>query len=77
MDGGQYCLTFPSGCAAISDVLHLLKGGDHILCCLELYGGARTLFRHHAERHGIEVDFVDMIDASSIPNAIKPNTKVS
>lgn len=77
LDNAEFCLTFPSGCAAEMDVLHLLKTGDHIIVCLESYGGTRTLFLHHAGLQGIDIEFVDTTNTLSVEKSIKSNTKVN
>lgn len=76
LDNGEFCLTFPSGCAATTDVMQLLKAGDHVIVSLGAYGGTRTLFLHYISMHDIEIDFIDTTDSLSVKNAIKSNTKV-
>lgn len=77
LDNGKYGLVFPSGCGAMSAVLHLLKSGEHMLCSQETYGGTRTLFNHYTKSTGIEIDYVDSTDINLIKAAIKPNTRVN
>lgn len=76
LDNGKHGLVFPSGCGAMSAVLHLLKSGEHMLCSQETYGGTRTLFNHFAKSSGIEIDYIDSTDINLIKTAIKPNTRV-
>lgn len=76
LDNAKYGLVYPSGCAAITALLHLLKHGDHILSCTEQYGGTRSLFLDYVEIQGIEIDFIDPTDLKQVENSIKPNTKV-
>lgn len=76
LDNADYCLTFSSGCGALSAVLHTLKPGDHIICAKETYGGTRVLFLLHTESQNMEIDFVDVTCVKSIEKAIKSNTKV-
>lgn len=76
LDNGKHGLIFPSGCGAVTAVLHMLKSGDHIVSGAETYGGTRTLFLDESKKHGIEVDFVDTTDMKLVQNAIKRNTKV-
>lgn len=77
LDDAKYCLALPSGCAATTTVLNLLKTGQHIIASLELYGGTRTLFLQHCNQFDIEIDFVDTTDTLSVKKAIKSNTKVN
>lgn len=76
LDNGKYGLVFPSGVAAVTAILHLLKVGDHIVSCDEQYGGTHLLLTEFVEMHGIELDFVDSTDIKQIERALKPNTKV-
>lgn len=41
LDGGKFCFAFPTGWSAIK-ALHYIKPGEHVIACLESYGG--TLF---------------------------------
>lgn len=76
LDNGKHGLVFPSGCAAASAVLLMLKAGDHIVSSCETYGGTRTQFLHYTKIQGIEIDFVDSTDMKLIESAIKSNTRV-
>lgn len=76
LDNGKYGLVYPSGVAAVTALLHVLKAGDHILSCNEQYGGTRLLFLDYVKIQGIELDFVDATDVKQVEGAIKPNTKV-
>lgn len=66
LDNADYCLTFSSGCGALSAVLHTLKPGDHIICAKETYGGTRVLLLLHTESQNMEIDFVDVTCVKSI-----------
>jgi cystathionine gamma-lyase len=58
---GNYAITFASGCGATATILHILKTGDHIVVCDDVYGGTQRYMRRFAtEKFGIEADFVDM-----------------
>lgn len=77
LDNAKHGVVFPSGCAAVTALLHLLKSGDHIVSCVEQYGGTRLIFLDYVEIQGIEIDFVDSTDLKQVEAAIKPNTKVT
>ena len=48
LEGGQYGLAFASGMAAMTAILSLLKAGDHIISCDDVYGGSyRLLYQRH------------------------------
>lgn len=76
LDNAKHCLAYPAGCAAVTALLHLMKQGDHIISCIEQYGGTRSLLLDYTENQGIQLDFVNSTVLEEIENAIKPNTKV-
>lgn len=54
-----------------------MKTGDHVLSCDDVYGGTSRYLRKFAnEKHGIEVDFVDLSNLETVKKNIKPNTKL-
>lgn len=77
LDNGRYCLTLPSGCAALALVLERFKAGDHIICASETYGGTRVTLLDYVGLHDIAIDFVDVTDLNSVRKALRPATKVS
>lgn len=77
LDNAKHGLVYPSGCAAVTALLHVLKSGDHIVSSVAQYGGTRLLFLDYTKIQGIEIDFVDSTDLKQVEQAIKPNTKVT
>jgi O-succinylhomoserine sulfhydrylase len=76
MEGGERCLAFSSGMAAIMAVgMGLLKAGDHVVCSRGVFGNTVLLFQNYFAKFGVETDFVNLIDASAWEEAIKPNTR--
>jgi len=76
LEGGTGALLASSGMAAIFLTIHTLAGtGDHIVVSRSLYGGTETMFRYTLPKIGIEVTFLDDIDAAKVKAAIRPNTK--
>ena len=55
--------------------MHLLKNGDHVIACDDLYGGSFRLFDKVIRKNGIRFSFVDMTDLKYIEKAIEKNTK--
>jgi cystathionine gamma-lyase/cystathionine beta-lyase len=43
LEGGNQGFAFSSGMAAVTTIIHLLKAGDHIISCDDLYGGSHRL----------------------------------
>ncbi|MFQ5910137.1 MAG: trans-sulfuration enzyme family protein [Thermoplasmata archaeon] len=76
LEGGEGCLGFSSGMAAITaTLLSVLEKGDHLVSIPDPYGGTRVLLSEELPRHGIEVDFLDCEDFSALEDAFKPDTK--
>jgi cystathionine gamma-lyase len=76
LEGGQFGFAFASGCAATTTILHLLKGGDHVVAMDDMYGGTFRLFDKILRHDGFEFSFVDLTDVANFEKAIKPNTKM-
>lgn len=76
LEGGAAALAVSSGQAAVLySILNLARAGDHIVSSSSLYGGTYNAFAHTLKRFGIEATLVDFDDASTVAQAIRPNTK--
>jgi cystathionine gamma-lyase len=76
LEGGAFGFAFASGCAATTTILHMLKAGDHVIACDDMYGGTFRLFDKVIKHNGIEFSFVDLTKNENFSKAIKPNTKL-
>lgn len=76
LEGGKHGFAFSSGCAATTTVLHLLKGGDHVIAMDDMYGGTFRLFDKILKHDGMEFSFVDLTKVENFEKAVKPNTKL-
>ena len=76
LEGGHHGLAFSSGMSAASAITQLLDGGDHIICCDDVYGGTFRLFENVLKRYQLECDFIDMTDVQSLEANIKKNTRL-
>ena len=76
LEGGAYGLAFASGMDAITTLMLLLKSGDHVVACDDVYGGTYRLFRRVLDAYGLEFSFVDMTDRAATEGAMRPNTKM-
>ena len=76
LEEGRFGLAFASGMAAEATILQLLKSGDHIVCCQDLYGGTYRLMSRVFQRFNIETRFVDATDIGAIAQAIRPATRL-
>ena len=66
LEGGKFGLAFSSGLAAEDAILHLLKPGDHVLCCDDVYGGTYRLFEQVRRHYGLEFSYFDTSDIKTI-----------
>src|SRR3712207_7665099 len=52
-------------CAASTTALHLLKSGDHVIACDDMYGGSFRLMDKVIRHNGIEFSFVDITNVET------------
>ncbi len=76
LEEGRYGLCFASGLAAETVVLSLLKSGEHVVSCQDLYGGSYRLFTKIFNRFNIDFTFADTSNSDEIKSTIKGNTKM-
>ncbi len=75
LEGGLKALAVTSGMTAISAVLKLLKSGDHLVICDDLYGGTYRLISDIYNNYGITATYVDPTDLAEVEAAITPATR--
>jgi cystathionine beta-lyase len=77
LEGGQCGLAFASGMAAIATILELLKPGDHVIVCDDVYGGTYRLFEKVRQRSaGLKASFVDLSSLDKVKAALRPETRM-
>ena len=76
IEGGRFAVSFSSGMASSDSCMKLLKQGDHVISCDDVYGGTSRLFNKLMTNYGIEFTYVDSQDASKVEEAIRPETKM-
>lgn len=76
LESGKFGFAFTSGCAASTTALHLLKAGDHVVACDDMYGGSFRLMDKVIRHNGIEFSFVDLTNVGNFSAAIRPNTRM-
>lgn len=76
LESAQFGFAFASGCAAATTVMHLLKGGDHVVAMDDMYGGTFRLFDKVLKNDGFEFSYEDLTNPENFVKAIKPNTKM-
>src|SRR5438445_3418715 len=66
----------PSGLAAISTtLLAVLKTGDHLLVCDNVYRPSRNFSNGVLARYGVETTYFDPLIGAGIEKSFKPNTR--
>ncbi len=76
LENGTDAICFASGLAAMDAVIKLLKSGDEIISCNDLYGGSYRQIVRVYEKFGLKSKFVDMSDMKSLEKEITPATKL-
>ena len=76
LEQGRFGLAYASGLAAETTVLQLLKPGDHVVCCQDLYGGTYRLMTRVFQRFNIGTTFVDATRVEKIREAMTPETRL-
>lgn len=77
LEGAPSGVATSSGMSAILiGLLAVLKPGDHLVACEDLYGGTYQLITEDLHELGIESTLVDFTDLEAVENAVRPNTKL-
>ncbi|WP_081112144.1 cystathionine gamma-synthase [Bdellovibrio sp. HCB117] len=76
LESGKYGFAFASGCAATTTILHILKGGDHVIAMDDMYGGTFRLFDKVLKHDGIDFSYTDLTKVENFEKAIKATTKM-
>ncbi len=76
LENGQFGLCFASGMAAVDAVLKLLRPGDEIIACNDLYGGTYRIMTRVFNDFGITTHYVDMSEPKHILPYINEKTKL-
>ena len=76
LEGARAGFAFTSGMSALAAVTRLLKAGDEILLCDDIYGGMYRLVDRVTRRQGIGINFVDSTDIDNVLNALTRRTRL-
>jgi cystathionine gamma-lyase len=76
LENGTDAICFASGLAAMDSVIKLLKSGDEILSCNDLYGGSYRQMVRVFGKFGIESRFVDMTDIVAFEKSLSEKTRL-
>jgi len=73
----KYGLAFASGSAATVSITNLLKSGDHVVVCDDVYGGTNRYFSRVAQpQMKINFSFVDLTVPNALQQALTQETKM-
>lgn len=77
LESAKFGYAFASGMAATATVLELLKPGDHVIVCDDVYGGTFRLFDKVRNRSaGLKASFIDFTNLADVERAIRPETRM-
>ena len=76
LENGFGASCFGSGLAAMDAVVKLLKAGDEVICCDDLYGGSFRQLDKVYGPFGIKTTAISMQDPSNLEDSIGPETKL-
>lgn len=76
LEGGASTALFSSGCAAMHAALQLLRPGDELVACADIYGGTYRLIEQLVAPMGVKVAWVDMSDTDQAEAAMSEATKM-
>lgn len=79
LEEGKFGFAYSSGLAAETNVLFLLKTGDHVIVGDDVYGGTRRLFTQVFKPFGLNFTFVDLSGEKGsiqLKKSLKKNTKM-
>lgn len=75
LEGGAGAVAVSTGMAAIANVMHLFKSGDHVIVTHDCYGGTDRIMRTYQEQFDIQISYVNMQDPANLTKALRPETK--
>jgi cystathionine beta-lyase/cystathionine gamma-synthase len=76
LEGAEAAVCLSSGMGATGcAMLALLRPGDHLVSSAWIYGGTQRLFTEELPKMGIEVTFVDPLEARGWRQSVRPNTR--
>ena len=77
MEGGEKCVAFASGMAAITATfMALLSPGDHIVSSRSVFGTTNVVYDRYLKKFGIDTTLVDIGDMAQWRDALRPQTRI-
>jgi cystathionine gamma-lyase len=75
LEGGRHGFAFSSGMGCVDSLMKLFRGGDHVVCGENVYGGTFRLFDKILQHFGLQFTFVDTRDPELIDRAVTKQTR--
>lgn len=76
LEGAEAGVASASGMGATTAVLlGLFEPGDHLVAARDLYGSTSAFLRDEARRLGVDTEFVDATNATTLLRALRPGTR--
>lgn len=76
LEGGVGALMCSSGQAAnFISIMNIAGAGDHVIACIDIYGGTTNLLAVTLKKMGVDVTLMRFDDPAEVERAIRPNTK--
>jgi len=75
LEGAHHGFAFSSGMGCVDSLMKLFRGGDHVVCGENVYGGTFRLFDKILRNFGMEFTFVDTRDPERIEAAVTKKTR--
>jgi cystathionine gamma-lyase len=75
LEGGTHGFVFATGMAAEATILEPYGPGDHLIVHDDLYGGTYRLLVNVTQKHGVDVEFVNLRELDLLRKVIRPETK--
>jgi cystathionine gamma-lyase len=76
LEEGRFGLAFSSGMAATTNILLLLRKGDHVIAGDDVYGGVYRLFEQVLREYGLQFTYVDPRNPENVQKAVRKNTRM-
>ena len=76
LENGSDAIAFSSGLSAITSIVQLFAGGDHMIFTDNVYGGTFRLLDTIMKKYNIQQSWVDTSCVDNVVSAIKDNTKL-
>lgn len=76
LENARHAVCFASGMSAVDAVMKLLRGGDHVVCSDDVYGGVSRHFNRVLAKYGLAFSYVDTTAPQNVADAIRDETKL-